>query len=87
MDLKENKNKPPIKRRKFLFLFGASAVGLMAMTRSPLKLISSIFNKSQGKSALSDSRTGKNGKITVRENPYAVKREAQGTQRKGSVNG
>ena len=35
-----------MKRRNFLFLFGASAVGLALIAKSPLKLIASKFDRS-----------------------------------------
>jgi hypothetical protein len=67
-------NKPTIKRRRFFFLFGASAVGLALMSKSPLKLIGSIFNKSGQSAARQAGSKDKKAGITVRENPYAVKR-------------
>lgn len=74
MDLKENSNKPTMKRRKFFFLFGASAVGLAMMSKSPLRLIGSLFNKSQQGAARQAGSKDKNAGITVKENPHAVKR-------------
>jgi hypothetical protein len=66
--------KPTMKRRRFFFLFGASAVGLAMMSKSPLKLIGSIFNKSGQSAARQAGSKNKNAGITIRENPYAVKR-------------
>jgi hypothetical protein len=67
--------KPLVKRRKFFFLFGAAAVGLVALSRSPLKLISSLAGSKQARND-SDSSSAKSKQgIIVRENPYAVKRE------------
>ena len=66
--------KPTMKRRRFFFLFGASAVGLAIMSKSPLKLIGSIFNKSGQSAARQAGSKNKNAGIAVKENPYAVKR-------------
>lgn len=67
--------KPLVKRRKFFLLFGAAAIGLIALSKSPLKLISSLAGSKQAKNDLSSSAAKDNKSIIVKENPFAVKRE------------
>jgi hypothetical protein len=74
MDSANNKKKPTIKRRNFLYLFGASVVGAIALSKSPLKFITSKFGKEQAASA------EKKAALSVKENPYAVKRETRGSK-------
>lgn len=72
MDSIDKSNKPKlIKRRNFLFLAGASAVGFMLLAKSPLKFITSKFVKPTADAGM---KKGKEA-IVVKENPYAVKRE------------
>lgn len=68
-----NSSKPvkTIKRRNFIFLLGASAAGAMLLAKSPLKFIASRFS---GQKLSSKAGTSKSS-ITVKENPYAVKRD------------
>ncbi len=67
-------SRPAMKRRKFFLLFGASAIGLAALSRSPLKLIGSLFNKSGRAAAGQAGSKDKNAGITVKQNPHSVKR-------------
>jgi hypothetical protein len=55
----------PIKRRNFFYYLSAGAVGAYALTKLPFKIF-----QSKVKAASSS--------IRVKENPYAVKREAKG---------
>ncbi len=74
MDSENNKKRTPIKRRNFLFLLSASVVGIIALSKSPLKFITSKFGKEQAMNA------AKKTKLSVKENPYAVKRENKGSK-------
>jgi hypothetical protein len=57
-----------IKRRNFFYYLGASALGIFSVSRLPIKIF---------KSKLSNKLTEK---ITVKANPYAVKRDAGGVK-------
>jgi hypothetical protein len=72
MDSIDNSNKPKtIKRRNFLFLLGASAVGAALLAGSPLKFITSKFGKQTAEAGM---KKGKES-IVAKPSPYAVKRE------------
>jgi hypothetical protein len=74
MDSANNKKKPTIKRRNFLYLFGASVVGAIALSKSPLKFITTKFGKEQAMGASNKS------KLSIKENSYAVKRGTKGSK-------
>jgi hypothetical protein len=67
-----NSTRPVIKRRNFFLLFGAAAIGAIAMVSSPMKLLASRVAKTD--EANSGSKSERKNSITVKENPYAVKR-------------
>jgi hypothetical protein len=71
-----NSTRPVIKRRNFFLLFGAAAIGAIAMVSSPMKLLASKVAKSDeaNSGSKSESKTERKNSITVKENPYAVKR-------------
>jgi hypothetical protein len=57
-----------IKRRNFFYYLGASAFGIFSVSKLPFKIFKSKLNNK-----LSE-------KITVKRNPYAVKRDAGGVK-------
>lgn len=57
-----------IKRRNFFYYLGASTFGIFTISKLPIKIF---------KSKLNNKLTGK---ITVKTNPYAVKRDAGGVK-------
>ncbi len=76
-NIKEKNNKRPgLKRRNFFYMLGASVVGVIALSRSPLKLISSAF-KSVDK-PIDNKNSNQKQVITIKENPYSVKRGSRG---------
>ncbi len=68
-------NSPKIKRRNFFVYLGAGALGAYALTKLPFRLFQQKLKAETG--------------IKVKENPYAVKRDASktGKDMKGQVNG
>lgn len=70
-----NSSKPvkTIKRRNFIFLLGASAAGALLLAKSPLKFITSKFSATKPAAKAGTSKSS----ITVKENPYAVKRNGR----------
>lgn len=57
-----------IKRRNFFYYLGASAFGIFSISKLPIKFFKSKLNNKLS------------GKITVKTNPYAVKRDAGGVK-------
>jgi hypothetical protein len=68
-----------IKRRNFFYMLGASVVGILAVSKSPLKLFGSAF-KAGGESGQAAREKNTKGKqvISIKENPYSVKRGTRG---------
>ena len=57
-----------IKRRNFFYYLGASVFGIFSVSKLPIKIFKSGLNN------------GLTGKITVKANPFAVKRDTGGVK-------
>ena len=57
-----------IKRRNFFYYLGASAFGIFSISKLPIKIFKSKLNNTLAR------------KITIKPNPYAVKRDTGGVK-------
>lgn len=70
MNLANNNGSSKIKRRNFFLYLGASVIGVVALAKSPFSLFKSKLN----------SELNKTNKLSVRANPYAIKRTNEGAK-------
>jgi hypothetical protein len=70
MDLINNNGTPKIKRRRFFTYLGVSVLGILSLSKLPFDLFKSRIN----------NEIAKNNRISLKPNPYAVKRSSGGVK-------
>jgi hypothetical protein len=70
MDLTNKSDSPKIKRRNFFTYLGASVLGIFSMSKLPVNLFKSKLNNELRRA----------GKVTVKANPDAIKRNSGGVK-------